>query len=48
MNWTKIFKREKTTAIMPEPKFEDNWKAERYEKNVNEGILSLQNELTDL
>ena len=34
MNWTTIFKREKRNTIMPEPKFEDNWKAERYEENV--------------
>ena len=27
---------------MPEPKFEDNWKAERYEENVKQGVKSLQ------
>lgn len=42
MNWTTIFKREKPTSIMPEPKFEDNWKQEQYEQNVKEGVLSLQ------
>jgi hypothetical protein len=42
MNWTTIFKREKPTAIMPEPKFEDNWRQERYEQNVKDGVLSLQ------
>jgi hypothetical protein len=42
MNWTTIFKREKPTTIMPEPKFEDNWRQERYEKNVKEGVLALQ------
>ena len=26
---------------MPEPKFEDNWRQERYEKNVKEGVLAL-------
>lgn len=42
MNWTTIFKREKRNTIMPEPKFEDNWKAERYEENVKQGVKSLQ------
>jgi hypothetical protein len=41
MNWT-IFKRQKPTVIMPEPKFEDNWKQKQYEKNVKEGVLALQ------
>ena len=27
---------------MPEPKFEDNWKQEHYEKNVRQGVSSLQ------
>lgn len=27
---------------MPEPMFEDNWKQERYEQNVMEGVLALQ------
>ena len=27
---------------MPEPKFEDNWKQEHYEKNVRRGVYSLQ------
>jgi hypothetical protein len=27
---------------MPEPKFEDNWRQERYEQNVKDGVLSLQ------
>lgn len=43
MNWKTIFKREKPKAIMPEPKFEDNWKQESYETNVKEGVLALQN-----
>jgi hypothetical protein len=38
-----IFKREKPTVVMPEPKFEDNWRQEQYEKNVKEGVLHLQN-----
>lgn len=42
MNWTTIFKREKPNAIMSELKFEDNWRQERYEQNVKEGVLSLQ------
>jgi hypothetical protein len=42
MNWTTIFKREKRNTIMPEPKFEDNWKSERYEENVKQGVRSLQ------
>lgn len=43
MKWTKIFKREKPKQTMPEPKFDDNWKAEQYKKNVKEGVLALQN-----
>jgi hypothetical protein len=39
----KIFKREKSTNAMPEPMFEDNWKHERYEKNVKEGVNALKN-----
>ena len=42
MEWTKIFKREKPIAVMPEPKFEDNWMQERYEQNVKQGVDSLQ------
>lgn len=38
-----IFKREKPTSIMPNPNFEDNWLQERYDKNVKEGVLALQN-----
>jgi len=37
-----IFKREKPENTMPEPNFEDNWKAEQYEKNVKQGVKSLQ------
>lgn len=43
MEWIKIFKREKPKQTMPEPKFEDNWMAERYQQNVKEGVLALQN-----
>ncbi len=42
MNCISIFKRKKPTAIMPEPKFEDNWRQEHYEQNVKDGVLSLQ------
>tara|TARA_R110002020_G_scaffold404367_1_gene614419 strand:+ start:339 stop:662 length:324 start_codon:yes stop_codon:yes gene_type:complete len=42
MNWITIFKREKRNKVMPEPKFEDNWKAECYEENVKQGVRSLQ------
>ncbi len=42
MEWVKIFKREKP-QVMPEPKFEDNWMAEKYEYNVGRGVLALQN-----
>tara|TARA_R110000803_G_scaffold209852_1_gene280225 strand:+ start:680 stop:997 length:318 start_codon:yes stop_codon:yes gene_type:complete len=42
MNWKTIFKREKKNNIMPEPKFEDNWKVEHYEENVKQGVISLQ------
>lgn len=28
--------------MMPEPKFENNWKQEHYERNVKEGVASLQ------
>ena len=37
-----IFKREKPENTMPEPNFENNWKAEQYEKNVKQGVKSLQ------
>ena len=40
---TTIFKREKPKVIMPEPNFEDNWRQERYEQNVKDGVLALQN-----
>ena len=43
MEWIKIFKREKPKQTMPEPKFEDNWMADKYEQNVREGVLALQN-----
>lgn len=43
MKWIKIFKREKPKQTMPEPKFEDNWMAEGYQRNVKEGVLALQN-----
>jgi len=42
MDWITIFKREKPTVAMPEPKFEDNWKQEQYERNVKEGVSYLQ------
>ena len=38
----KIFKKEKPKNTMPEPNFENNWKAEQYEKNVKQGVKSLQ------
>ena len=38
----KIFKKEKPINTMPEPNFENNWKAEQYEKNVKQGVKSLQ------
>jgi hypothetical protein len=41
MNLT-IFKRKKPTRSMPEPNFQDNWKQEQYEKNVKQGVESLQ------
>jgi hypothetical protein len=41
MNW-KIFKREKPNHLMLEPNFEDNWKTEYYERNVKQGVKSLQ------
>lgn len=28
---------------MPEPKFENNWMADKYQQNVREGVLALQN-----
>lgn len=37
-----IFKREKPISIIPNPNFQDNWKQDKYEKNVNEGLLALQ------
>ena len=37
-----IFKREKPKNTMPEPNFENNWKTEQYEKNVKQGVNSLQ------
>jgi len=37
-----IFKREKPKNTMPEPDFKDNWKSEQYEKNVKQGVKSLQ------
>lgn len=43
MEWIKIFKREKQKKTMPEPKSEDNWMEERYQQNVKEGVLALQN-----
>lgn len=42
MNWITIFKRKKANKTMPEPKFDNNWMAEHYEKNVKEGVLALQ------
>jgi hypothetical protein len=36
-----IFKRSEPKKSQ-EPKFEDNWKAEQYEKNVRLGVASLQ------
>lgn len=42
MDWITIFKREKPTNTMPEPNFENNWKAEQYERNVKQGVKSLQ------
>ena len=42
MGWIKIFKREKPKQTMPEPRFDDNWKQEHYEKNVKEGVLALK------
>ncbi len=37
-----IFKRHKPTEILPQPKFEDNWKQDRYQENVKSGVLALQ------
>lgn len=42
MFWTQIFEREKPKNTMPEPNFENNWKAEQYERNVKQGVKSLQ------
>jgi hypothetical protein len=42
MNWTTIFKRKKVKNPMPSPFFEDNWKDDRYERNVLEGVRSLE------
>lgn len=43
MEWITIFKRKKSAIVMPEPKFEDNWRQEKYKQNVRDGVLSLQN-----
>ena len=37
----RIFKR-KRGSILPEPNFEDNWRADSYERNVKSGVLALQ------
>ena len=37
-----IFKREKPNPPMPEPRFENNWRQEQYEKNVKQGVESLR------
>jgi len=42
MFWTQIFEREKPKNTMPEPNFENNWRAEQYERNVKQGVKSLQ------
>lgn len=42
MKWIEIFKRKKPIAVMPEPKFENNWMQEQYEQNVKQGVTSLQ------
>jgi len=42
MEILKIFKREKPQSTMPEPRFEDNWKQEHYERNVKTGVRALQ------
>lgn len=43
MNLIQFFKREKLKQKMPNPNFKDNWKQELFEKNVKEGVISLQN-----
>jgi len=43
MSWKTIFKREKPIqAQMPSPQFGDNWKQDKYEQNLAEGVKSLQ------
>lgn len=42
MNILNIFKREKAAVEMPEPKFEDNWRQEQFERNIKEGVAALQ------
>lgn len=42
MNITRIFKRKKPIQKMPEPDFNDNWKQEQFEKNIKQGVSSLQ------
>ena len=37
-----IPKRRKPEQQMPEPKFEDNWMADKYLQNVKTGVLALQ------
>ena len=40
MTWHTIF--ERASPTIPDPDFDDNWKQERYEKNVKEGVKFLQ------
>lgn len=42
MGLFKIIKRKKQAQVMPEPSFENNWMQEIYEKNVKQGVESLQ------
>lgn len=42
MNILNIFKRKKLKQKMPEPDFSDNWKQGKFDKNIKEGVLSLQ------
>lgn len=43
MNFIKLFKREKEKNILPSPQFDDNWKQDKFEKNVKEGVFALKN-----
>jgi len=37
-----IIKKREKIPIMPNPKFDDNWMADKYQKNVKEGVTAMQ------